>query len=218
MGSSTAGMIKKLIGKQAKAPALSEVFTLIRLRWFLQSCPLNTRPPGSSSARACPSSVWSRYARRSGSLPSCRCRSKQPVCVCLLPQEKFAVMALNAFVMESMAYLTAGMMDRPGIPDCSLEAAMVKVFSSEGGWICVSEALQVLGGVGYTKNYPYERYLRDCRILPIFEVNTTDPESAFGKFLLGSEFAIVLLPVFRAPMRSWGCLSLSPECSTLEKS
>ncbi|XP_072239033.1 complex I assembly factor ACAD9, mitochondrial [Leuresthes tenuis] len=84
-------------------------------------------------------------------------------------QEKFALMALNAFVMESMAYLTAGMMDRPGVPDCSLEAAMVKVFSSEGGWICVSEALQVLGGLGYTKNYPFERYVRDCRILPIFE-------------------------------------------------
>uniref|UniRef100_A0A8C3AIG9 Acyl-CoA dehydrogenase family, member 9 n=1 Tax=Cyclopterus lumpus TaxID=8103 RepID=A0A8C3AIG9_CYCLU len=84
-------------------------------------------------------------------------------------QEKFALMALNVFVMESMAYLTAGMMDRPGLPDCSLEAAMVKVFSSEGGWICVSEALQILGGLGYTKNYPYERYVRDCRILPIFE-------------------------------------------------
>uniref|UniRef100_A0A665WHD4 Acyl-CoA dehydrogenase family, member 9 n=1 Tax=Echeneis naucrates TaxID=173247 RepID=A0A665WHD4_ECHNA len=84
-------------------------------------------------------------------------------------QEKFAVMALNAFVMESMAYLTAGMMDRPGLADSSVEAAMVKVFSSEGGWICVSEALQVLGGLGYTKNYPYERYVRDCRILPIFE-------------------------------------------------
>ncbi|CAB1456111.1 unnamed protein product [Pleuronectes platessa] len=84
-------------------------------------------------------------------------------------QEKFALMALSAFVMESMAYLTAGMMDRPGLPDCSIEAAMVKVFSSEGGWICVSEALQVLGGLGYTKNYPYERYVRDCRILPIFE-------------------------------------------------
>ncbi|XP_061583870.1 complex I assembly factor ACAD9, mitochondrial [Cololabis saira] len=84
-------------------------------------------------------------------------------------QDKFAYMALNAFVMESMAYMTAGMMDRPGVPDCSLEAAMVKVFSSEGGWICVSEALQVLGGLGYTKNYPFERYVRDCRILPIFE-------------------------------------------------
>lgn len=42
-------------------------------------------------------------------------------------QDKFATMALNAFVMESMAYLTAGMMDRPGVPDCSVEAAMVKV-------------------------------------------------------------------------------------------
>lgn len=84
-------------------------------------------------------------------------------------QEKFALMAMNAFVMESMAYLTAGMMDRPGLPDCSVEAAIVKIFSSEGAWICVSEALQVLGGLGYTKNYPFERYVRDCRILPIFE-------------------------------------------------
>ena len=37
----------------------------------------------------------------------------------------------------------------------------------------MSEALQVLGGLGYTKNYPYERYLRDCRILLIFEVART---------------------------------------------
>ncbi|XP_060621957.2 complex I assembly factor ACAD9, mitochondrial [Anolis sagrei] len=86
-----------------------------------------------------------------------------------LIQEKFALMARKAYVMESMAYLTAGMMDRPGIPDCSIEAAMVKVFSSEGAWICVSEALQILGGLGYMKDYPYERYLRDSRILLIFE-------------------------------------------------
>ncbi|XP_007056563.2 complex I assembly factor ACAD9, mitochondrial isoform X1 [Chelonia mydas] len=86
-----------------------------------------------------------------------------------LIQEKFTLMAVKAYVMESMAYLTAGMMDRPGVPDCSVEAAMVKVFSSEGAWICVSEALQVLGGLGYMKDYPYERYLRDSRILLIFE-------------------------------------------------
>lgn len=49
-------------------------------------------------------------------------------------------------------------------------SSSVQVFSSEGGWICVSEALQVLGGLGYTKNYPFERFVRDCRILPIFEV------------------------------------------------
>uniref|UniRef100_A0A8C8SM10 Complex I assembly factor ACAD9, mitochondrial n=1 Tax=Pelusios castaneus TaxID=367368 RepID=A0A8C8SM10_9SAUR len=86
-----------------------------------------------------------------------------------LIQEKFTLMAQKAYVMESMAYLTAGMMDRPGEPDCSVEAAMVKIFSSEGAWTCVSEALQVLGGLGYMKDYPYERYLRDSRILMIFE-------------------------------------------------
>ncbi|OXB71502.1 UNVERIFIED_CONTAM: hypothetical protein H355_004923 [Colinus virginianus] len=89
-----------------------------------------------------------------------------------LIQEKFCFMAVKAYVMESMAYLTAGMMDRPGFPDCSVEAAMVKVFSSEGLWACVSEALQILGGLGYMKDYPYERFLRDSRILLIFEAST----------------------------------------------
>jgi len=36
-------------------------------------------------------------------------------------------MAQKAYVMESMAYLTAAMLDAPGFPDCSIEAAMVKV-------------------------------------------------------------------------------------------
>ncbi|XP_020728138.2 complex I assembly factor ACAD9, mitochondrial isoform X1 [Odocoileus virginianus] len=86
-----------------------------------------------------------------------------------LIQEKFALMAQKAYVMESMAYLTAAMLDAPGFPDCSIEAAMVKVFSSEGAWTCVSEALQILGGSGYIRDYPYERLLRDSRILLIFE-------------------------------------------------
>ncbi|XP_058422358.1 complex I assembly factor ACAD9, mitochondrial [Diceros bicornis minor] len=86
-----------------------------------------------------------------------------------LIQEKFALMAQKAYVMESMAYLTAGMLDQPGFPDCSIEAAMVKVFSSEGAWQCVSEALQIFGGSGYMRDYPFERILRDTRILLIFE-------------------------------------------------
>lgn len=35
----------------------------------------------------------------------------------------------------------------------------------------MSEALQILGGSGYMKDYPYERFLRDSRILLIFEVS-----------------------------------------------
>ncbi|XP_074139797.1 complex I assembly factor ACAD9, mitochondrial [Sminthopsis crassicaudata] len=86
-----------------------------------------------------------------------------------LIEEKFTLLAKKTYVMESMAYLTAGMMDSPGFPDCSVEAAMVKVFSSEAAWVCVNEALQIVGGLGYMKEYPYERYLRDSRILLIFE-------------------------------------------------
>lgn len=47
----------------------------------------------------------------------------------------------------------------------------LQVFSSEGCWSCVNECLQILGGLGYMKDYPYERYLRDGRILMIFEVS-----------------------------------------------
>ena len=35
----------------------------------------------------------------------------------------------------------------------------------------MSEALQILGGSGYMRDYPYERMLRDTRILLIFEVS-----------------------------------------------
>lgn len=42
-------------------------------------------------------------------------------------QEKFAKMACTVYAMESMAYLTAGMLDAYDEPDCAMEAAMVKV-------------------------------------------------------------------------------------------
>jgi len=86
-----------------------------------------------------------------------------------LIKSKFASMAVEVYAMESMAYLTAGMLDGYENAECSVEAAMVKIFSSEGAWHWGSECLQVLGGLGYMKDYPYERYLRDARILLIFE-------------------------------------------------
>lgn len=42
-------------------------------------------------------------------------------------KEKFGRMAVNIYAMESMAYLTAGMLDGQQDPDCSVEAAIVKV-------------------------------------------------------------------------------------------
>ncbi|PSN49598.1 Acyl-CoA dehydrogenase family member 9 [Blattella germanica] len=86
-----------------------------------------------------------------------------------LIQEKIAKLTILTYVMESMTYLTSGMLDTYENPDCSVEAAIVKVFSSEGLWYAISECIQILGGQGYMKDCPFERYLRDARILMIFE-------------------------------------------------
>lgn len=98
-----------------------------------------------------------------------RSQFKQKLMEFELIKKKFAQMAVTTYAMESMAYLTALTLDSYQEPDASVEAAIVKIFSSEGCWNCASECLQVLGGLGYMKTYPYERYLRDARILMIFE-------------------------------------------------
>ncbi|MCL4132645.1 UNVERIFIED_CONTAM: hypothetical protein GTU68_037315, partial [Idotea baltica] len=86
-----------------------------------------------------------------------------------LIKEKMARIAVNTYAMESMTYLTAGLIDSYENQDCSVEAAIVKIFSSEKIWEHTSDCLQVLGGSGYMRDYPYERILRDSRISQIFE-------------------------------------------------
>ncbi len=49
------------------------------------------------------------------------------------------------------------------------EAAMAKLTASESASRVTHDALQVLGGYGYTKDYPVERYFRDARVTEIYE-------------------------------------------------
>ncbi|MEZ4381463.1 MAG: acyl-CoA dehydrogenase family protein [Nannocystaceae bacterium] len=49
------------------------------------------------------------------------------------------------------------------------EASMAKLFASERAYLACDRAIQVLGGYGYTREYPVERYLRDVRVTRIFE-------------------------------------------------
>src|SRR6185312_9395796 len=53
--------------------------------------------------------------------------------------------------------------------DVALEAACCKVFASEMLWRAADELVQLAGGRGFVKPYPYERVLRDARINRIFE-------------------------------------------------
>ena len=51
----------------------------------------------------------------------------------------------------------------------SREAAMAKVYASERAFAACNRALQMLGGYGYTQDFPIERYMRDVRVTMIYE-------------------------------------------------
>ena len=51
----------------------------------------------------------------------------------------------------------------------SKEAAMAKLFASETAMMVATEAVQIHGGYGYTRDYPVERYMRDAKITEIYE-------------------------------------------------
>ena len=83
-------------------------------------------------------------------------------------QHKVALNAAETYASDSAWMLTAGMVDRGGI-DFSLETAACKIFASELAYRAANDALQIAGGIGYSKEYPYEQAVRDARINLIFE-------------------------------------------------
>ena len=85
-----------------------------------------------------------------------------------ITQRKMSHLAASAYASDSMLGVLASLADRPDT-DFSLEAACTKVFSSELIWEAADEMVQVAGGRGFVKPYPYERILRDSRINRIFE-------------------------------------------------
>jgi alkylation response protein AidB-like acyl-CoA dehydrogenase len=111
----------------------------------------------------------------------------QPIARFGMIQRKLADMATRIYVADSMSYRTAGMMDaasdavdptRPdgqarlvqaAIEEYTIECSILKVFGTEACDFVADEALQILGGYGFTADYPIERHYRDNRIYRIFE-------------------------------------------------
>jgi acyl-CoA dehydrogenase len=52
---------------------------------------------------------------------------------------------------------------------CKKEASMAKLFASQTAMNVAIDAIQVLGGYGYMKDYPVERYFRDAKVCEIYE-------------------------------------------------
>ncbi|MCF8241226.1 MAG: acyl-CoA dehydrogenase family protein [Melioribacteraceae bacterium] len=91
----------------------------------------------------------------------------QPIAKFQAIQFMLAEMTTEIYAMESMLYRTAKKYDDQ--LDTSKEAAIVKLYCSESVSEVADKALQIHGGMGFSKEIPIERFYRDARILRIFE-------------------------------------------------
>jgi len=77
-------------------------------------------------------------------------------------------MATKIEAARALVYSVCRMIDA-GVSDVSKESAMAKFFASEVAMEVTINAVQVLGGYGYMKEYPVEKMMRDAKITQIYE-------------------------------------------------
>jgi alkylation response protein AidB-like acyl-CoA dehydrogenase len=99
-------------------------------------------------------------------------------------QFTLAEMATDVEAARLLVYNAARLRDA-GQPFVT-EAAMAKLFASQIAETVASRAIEVLGGVGFTKDYPVEKLYRDAKIGRIYEGTSNMQKLAIAKQLLGS--------------------------------
>src|ERR671921_1476993 len=83
-------------------------------------------------------------------------------------QFKLAEMETDTSAARALTYQAAAAIDS-GDPRVSKLASMAKLFASDNAMRVTTEAVQVLGGNGYLRDYPAERMMRDAKVLQIYE-------------------------------------------------
>ena len=83
-------------------------------------------------------------------------------------QFKYADMATQVIAARQMVRLAACKLDSDS-PDATVYSAMAKRFATDAGFAVCLDAQQLLGGYGYLKDYPLERFVRDTRVHQILE-------------------------------------------------
>ncbi|WP_371483159.1 acyl-CoA dehydrogenase family protein [Kitasatospora sp. NBC_00315] len=82
-------------------------------------------------------------------------------------------------------YLAAARRRDAGMP-FSKEAAMAKLFCTDAAMRVTTDAVQVLGGYGYTQDFPAERYMREAKVLQIVEGTNQIQRLVIGRHLSGA--------------------------------
>ena len=92
----------------------------------------------------------------------------QPISSYGLIKEKVGQMVVDCYTSEAVVTMVGGLIDG-GYEEYAVEAAISKVYATECLSRTADEALQIAGGNGFMREYPYERIVRDSRINRIFE-------------------------------------------------
>jgi butyryl-CoA dehydrogenase/short/branched chain acyl-CoA dehydrogenase len=100
-------------------------------------------------------------------------------------QFEIAQMAVELEAARLLVYNAARLRDA-GQPFVN-EAAMAKYFSSQIAEQCASRAVEVLGGVGFTRDYPVEKLYRDAKIGRIYEGTSNMQRVVIAKHVLGDK-------------------------------
>ncbi|MFL5918541.1 MAG: acyl-CoA dehydrogenase family protein [Gaiellaceae bacterium] len=98
-------------------------------------------------------------------------------------QHKLADMSMELDAARLLVYRAAWLKER-GRPHTE-EGAKAKLFASEMARRQTAEAIQVLGGYGYTKEFPVERYYRDAKITEIYEGTSEIQRLVIARSILG---------------------------------
>ncbi|MGW6569778.1 acyl-CoA dehydrogenase family protein [Streptomyces sp. NPDC054975] len=83
-------------------------------------------------------------------------------------------------------YLEAARLRDEGRP-FGRQAAMAKLFCSDAAMQATTDAVQVLGGYGYTADFPVERYMREAKVLQIVEGTNQIQRMVIARHLVGPE-------------------------------
>jgi len=108
----------------------------------------------------------------------------QPIAAFQGVQFMLADMAMQVHAARLMVHHVATLVDR-GAPTSVLEASMAKCFAGDTAMRVATDAVQVLGGVGYTREFPVERFMRDAKIMQIYEGTNQIQRVVIARELLG---------------------------------
>lgn len=98
-------------------------------------------------------------------------------------QHMLADMAIEIEAARSLIYSVARYVDS-GAKDISKPSAMAKTFGTDLGMKVTTNAVQVMGGSGYMKEYPVEKMMRDAKILQIYEGTNQIQRNVIGQEII----------------------------------